>query len=158
MSRRKALGRGVTHRHVPATAALIVALLVLIPARAATAQSGFGGRRGRALRLEGIVEPPSCDAAPCLGTLRLQVGQTVRPFGVTMAQAGNVSGMNNFRGFALQSQNLRLLGPASMLQPFLDAAPGSVARMWGQFQGLDFVIAQLKVEPAAATPSPAVGK
>jgi hypothetical protein len=153
MTRPEARDTGLSCRRMRRAVVLasVIASLLALTSHPATASGPFGAKRGKALRLAGIVEPPSCDAASCLGMLRLQVGQTVRNFGVTMAQAGNVEGMVIFQGFALQSQNLRLLGPTSMVQPFLDAAPGTVVHMWGLFKGLDFVLGQLTVEPGTTS-------
>jgi len=114
---------------------------------AATAE-GRTAKRGKPLRLAGIIDPAGCDAAPCLGILRLQAGETVRRLGVTMAQADSTEGMAIFSGFALQSQSLRLLAPTPTIQPFLDAAPGTPVQIWGLFQGLNLVVAQLTVTSA----------
>ncbi len=135
--------------YVRGTIALLVLLGFVV---AAQGQGAFGGKRGQSLRLAGIIEPPSCTGPPCLGILKLQVDQTVRPLGVTMAQTKSDEGMFIFRGFALQSgQPLRLLAPKATVQPFLDAPPGTSVTMWGLFQNLDFVVAQLTVESTASS-------
>ena len=133
----------------------VIAITVLLAALSATpapAQRGFGA--GQDLRLEGIVDPSEADKAQVLGTIKIRAGNTVRKFGVILAQTAHTEGMSLFNRSELHPEQLLLYANPSMLDTFRNAPAGTRLRMLGRYQTDDYILAQIGPLDAGATPSP----
>jgi hypothetical protein len=131
---------------VLAVACLVVA--AIIPA-AAQRRPNFGA--GVDVRLEGVVEPVAGFEA--LGVLRIRAGDRVRRFAVQSARSTQGEGMSLFKRFALQAENLKLLGAAPLLERFGEAPAGTRLRLVGRLQSDRFVLAEVaRIEAPAPAP------
>lgn len=132
-------------------AMMIGMLFVALSAATAAAQPGAFGL-GQDLRLEGVVDPGAPARAQALGTIKIRAGKTVRKFGVIVAQTARTEGMSLFNRSSLHPEQLLLRGSAALLGTFRKAPAGTRLRMLGRYTGDDYIVAELTVIDASATP------